>query len=67
MGLDSMYHLLKPEFGCSRKRVHRQMRIAGIYSVRCRACKATTNSKHSQPIAPNLPMRDFSFERLDQA
>ena len=26
MGLDSLYHLLKPEFGCSRKRVHRQMR-----------------------------------------
>ncbi len=21
MGLDSLYHLLKPEFGCSRKRV----------------------------------------------
>ena len=25
MGLDSLYHLLKPEFGCSRKRVHRQI------------------------------------------
>ena len=23
MGLDSLYRLLKPEFGCSRKRVHR--------------------------------------------
>ncbi len=30
MGLDSLYHLLRPEFGCSRKRVHRQMRIAGV-------------------------------------
>ncbi len=49
MGLDSLYQLLKPEFGCSRKRVHRQMRIAGISSVRCRAYKATTNSNHSQP------------------
>ena len=33
MGLDSLYRLLKPEFGCSRKRVHRQMRLAGISSV----------------------------------
>ena len=23
MGLDSLYHLLKPDFGCSRKRVYR--------------------------------------------
>ena len=23
LGLDSLYRLLKPEFGCSRKRVHR--------------------------------------------
>ena len=26
LGLDSLHHMLKPEFGCSRKRVHRQMR-----------------------------------------
>ncbi len=67
MGLDSLYHLLKPEFGCSRKRVHRQMRIAGISSARRRAYKATTNSNHSHPIAPNLLMRNFSFKRPDQA
>lgn len=67
MGLDSLYRLLKPEFGCSRKRVHRQMRIAGISSVRRRAYKATTNSNHSHPIAPNLLMRNFTFERPDQA
>ena len=67
MGLDSLYHILKPEFGCSHKRVHRQMRIAGISSVRRRACKATTNSNHSHPIAPNLLMRNFTFERPDQA
>ncbi len=67
MGLESLYHLLRPEFGCSRKRVHRQMRIAGISSVRRRAYKATTNSKHSHPIAPNLLMRNFSFEHPDQA
>lgn len=67
MGLDSLYHLLKPEFGCSRKRVHRQMRLAGISSARRRAYKATTNSNHSHPIAPNLLMRNFTFLRPDQA
>ena len=54
LGLDSLYHLLKPEFGCSRKRVHRQMRAAGIISVRHRAYKATTNSRHSHPPAPTF-------------
>ena len=67
MGLDSLYHLLKPEFGCSRKRVHRQMRLAGIYSARRRVYKKTTNSNHSHPIAPNLLKRNFSFDRPDQA
>lgn len=66
MGLDSLTCMLKPEFGCSRKRVHRQMRMLGIYSARRRAYK-TANSRHSQPIAPNLLMRNFSFHRPDQA
>ena len=44
LSLDNLYHLVKPEFGCSRKRVHRQMRLAGIFSVRRRAYKVTTNS-----------------------
>ena len=67
LGLDSLYRLLKPEFGCSRKRVHRQMRLAGISSVRRRAYKTTTHSNHSHPIAPNLLQRNFSFDRPDQA
>ena len=67
MGLDSLYHLLKPEFGCSRKRVHRQMKLAGISSCRRRTYKVTTNSNHSHPVAPNLLMRNFVFQRPDQA
>lgn len=67
MGLDSLYHLLKPDYGCSRKRVYRQMRLAGISSVRRRSYKITTNSNHSHPIAPNLLQRNFSFDRPDQA
>ena len=31
MGLDSLYHLLKPAFHCSRKRVHRLMKELGIH------------------------------------
>ena len=54
LGLDNLCHQLKPEFGCSRKRVHRRMRLAGIASVRCRACKVTTNSRLSHPSPPNL-------------
>ncbi len=65
MGLVSLYHLLNPEFGCSRKRVRRQMQIAGIYSSRHHAYKTTTNSNHGSPIAPNLLMRNFSFDRPD--
>ena len=67
MGLDSLCHLLKPDFGCSRKRVYRQMRLAGISSVRRRSCKITTNSNHTHPIAPNLLQRNFLFDRPDQA
>ena len=67
MGLDSLYHLLKPEFGCSRKRVHRQMQLAGVSSVRRLAYKRTTNSNHSHPIAQNLLQRNFKYDRPDQA
>jgi transposase InsO family protein len=36
------------------------MQQANIHSLRKRAYKATTNSKHSYPIAPNLLNRQFS-------
>ena len=52
LGLDNLCHLLKPEFGCSRKRVHRRMPLAGIASVRHRACKVITNSRHCHPSPP---------------
>jgi transposase InsO family protein len=54
LGLDPLYQMLKPIFGCSRKRVHRLKKRAGIYSVRHKAYRVTTNSKHNNPIAPNL-------------
>lgn len=59
LGLDSLFHLLRPEFSCSRARVHRLMQQASIHSLRKRAYRATTNSRHSYPIAPNLLQRHF--------
>lgn len=67
LGLNSLYHMLRPKFGCSRKRVHRQMKLLDIHSTRKKAYKITTNSNHSYPIAPNLLMRNFAFDRLDAA
>ena len=47
-------------FSCSRKRVARRMRENGIRSKRARKVKvATTDSKHSLPVAENLLGRDF--------
>jgi putative transposase len=48
---------------CSRKRVARLMRQAGLHSCRRpkrRAC--TTDSRHQRPVSPNLLQRDFSAD-----
>ncbi len=67
LGLDSLYHLIRRELSCSRKRIRRLMKELDIFSVRKCAYRATTNSKHSHPIAPNLLMRSFSFDMPNQA
>lgn len=67
LGLDSFYHLLKSSYRCSRGRVHRLMKAAGIHSIRKKAYKATTNSRHEHRISRNLLMRQFSFEHPNQA
>lgn len=67
LGLDSLYQILKFKFHCSRGRVHRLMKQANITSLRKKAYKATTNSKHTNPVAPNLLNRNFSFLRPNQA
>jgi putative transposase len=46
---------------CSRKRVARLMRQAGIHSLRRPKRRVrTTDSGHNRPVAPNLLKRDFS-------
>jgi transposase InsO family protein len=67
LGLDSLHQMVRPRFHCSRKRVWRLMKKAHIHSARPRAYKRTTNSNHTNPIAPNLLGRNFKFSKPNQA
>ena len=58
--------LKKNGYTCSRKKVERLMRGAGIRSKIKRKFKATTNSKHKLPIATNILNREFSSVKKDQ-
>ena len=59
MGLDAIYHYLKPSCGASRARIHRLMKKCKIHSCRVKTFKKTTNSNHSLPISPNLLNGNF--------
>ncbi len=48
---------------CSKARVARLMKIAGIHAKRHKKFKITTNSKHSHPLAPNRLEQNFYVER----
>jgi putative transposase len=50
-----------------RKRVERLMRKNGIKGRQKRRFRRTTDSKHLQPIAPNLLARNFNPKRPDEA
>jgi putative transposase len=49
-----------------RHRVARIMRSNGLRAKAAKKYKATTNSKHTLPVAPNLLEQDFSADRPDQ-
>jgi len=51
---------------CGKNRVARIMRRAGIRSRVKRKFKATTNSRHKLPVAPNLLKQNFSTEALNR-
>jgi transposase InsO family protein len=52
---------------CSRKRVARLMREAGLHSRRRPKRRVrTTDSQHTRPLAPNLLKRDFSASAPNQ-
>jgi len=52
---------------CGKNRVARIMRNAGLRSRTRKKFKATTNSKHNLPVAPNLMNQQFSAEAADSA
>ncbi|MCP5067986.1 MAG: IS3 family transposase, partial [bacterium] len=51
----------------SRKRVARLMRELGLEGRRKRRFRATTDSQHRFPVAPNILMRDFDVEAPNTA
>lgn len=50
----------------SRRRINRLMTEEGLECKTRKKFKATTNSKHGMPVAPNLLDRNFSVEKMDQ-
>jgi transposase InsO family protein len=66
-GLDPLYRKVKEKLSCSRKRVWRLKKQAGIYSKHHKAYKCTTNSRHSNPISPNLLGRKYRAKMLNEA
>lgn len=51
---------------CGRARARTLMALAGVTVRRRRKFKATTDSSHELPVAPNLLERDFSAEAPDR-
>jgi len=50
----------------SRNRVARVMKIHGLRARSARKFKATTNSNHVLPVAPNLLEQDFTAEKANE-
>ena len=61
-GVDPIWAEVKESIPCSRGTAYRLMRKHGIQSKRRNKWKATTNSKHNLPVAPNLLNQDFNVE-----
>ena len=57
--------LIREGVHVSRKRVARLMREASLKAKGRRKYRATTDSNHALPVAPNLLARDFHVERPD--
>lgn len=50
----------------NHRRVSRLMKGHGIKARRVKKSKRTTDSRHSLPVAENVPARDFNAERPDE-
>ncbi len=65
-GLDALVAMIRVQCTCSRNTVHRLMKLYNIHSIRKRAFKITTNSKHNYAVSPNLLKRDFTADKPNQ-
>jgi len=52
---------------CGRRRAGTLMKMAGVIARQPRKFKATTDSKHNLPVAPNLLQRDFAASKPNEA
>ncbi len=50
---------------CGRYKARTLMKLAGVTTKQKRKFKATTDSKHSLPVAPNLLKREFTTKKPD--
>jgi putative transposase len=58
--------LAKQGLSVSRRRIGRLLKKAGLSCKTTRKFKVTTDSKHNNPIAPNLLNRQFAVEQANQ-
>jgi putative transposase len=62
-GLDKLLDDVRMSFPhCGRNRLYHIQKAHGLYSIRRRKFKATTNSRHNYPMAQNLLQQDFHAE-----
>jgi len=66
-GVDPIWAEVKETIPCSRGTVYRLMKKNGIQSKRKVKWKATTNSKHNLPVAPNLLNQNFDVKKPNTA
>jgi len=59
--------LQRQGYKVSRRRIGRLMKKAGLFCKTKKKFKATTNSKHNYPVAPNLLNRQFTVAKPNQA
>lgn len=66
-GSPRVYRRLKADgIHISEKFVEKRMKTMGLRAKAKRKFKATTNSNHQLPVAPNLLNRDFTASALNQ-
>jgi len=58
--------LLRLGYRVSRRRIGRLMRAEGLFCKTKKKFKATTNSKHDNPVAPNRLNREFTVDKPNQ-